>query len=121
MACAINPLGDLYKTQIRELASWLGVPKKILQKKPTAGLWPGQTDENEFGFTYEELDRILYELVDRRRSREELIAAGWDKAKIERVWELMRRSEFKRRLPPIVKLSLRTVGHDFLYPYDWDR
>lgn len=121
MACGLNPLGDLYKTQIRVLGAWLGVPEKILNKKPTAGLWPGQTDEAEIGLAYEELDRILYELVDLRRSRRELIAEGFDRSKVERVWEMMRRNEFKRRQPPIVKLSSRTVGHDFLYPYDWER
>jgi len=121
MACALNPLGDLYKTQVRELGAWLGVPKKILQKKPTAGLWPGQTDEAEIGLSYEELDRILYELVDLRKSRQDLIANGFDQDKVNRVWELMKRNEFKRRMPPVVKLSARTVGHDFLYPYDWDR
>lgn len=121
MACAINPLGDLYKTQIRQLGAWLGVPEKILRKKPTAGLWPGQTDEGEIGLTYEELDRLLYELVDLRRTRRELIASGFEVAKVQRVWELIKKSEFKRRMPPIVKLSTRTVGHDFLYPYDWDR
>lgn len=121
MACGLNPLGDLYKTQIRALGAWLGVPEKILKKKPTAGLWPGQTDEAEIGLAYEELDRILYELVDLRRTRQELIAGGFDRSKVERVWEMVRRNEFKRRTPPIVKLSSRTVGHDFLYPYDWER
>jgi len=121
MACGINPLGDLYKTQIRQLAAWLGVPEKIRKKAPTAGLWAGQTDEGEIGLTYEELDKILYELVDLRRSRQELLDGGYDPVKINRVWEMMKRSEFKRRQPPIIKLSARTVGHDFLYPYDWDR
>ncbi|MCX7973496.1 MAG: NAD+ synthase [Candidatus Aminicenantes bacterium] len=121
LACGINPLGDLYKTQIRQLADWLGVPEKIRKKKPTAGLWPGQTDEEEIGLSYDELDSILYELVDLRKSRLELISQGYDPQKVNRVWEMMRRSEFKRRMPPILKLSSRTVGHDFLYPYDWDR
>lgn len=121
MACGINPLGDLYKTQIRQLAAWLGVPEKIRNKVPTAGLWPGQTDEGEIGLTYEEIDQILFELVDLRRSRQELIAQGYDPIKVNRVWDMMRRSEFKRRMPLIIKLSARTVGHDFLYPYDWDK
>jgi len=121
MACGINPLGDLYKTQIRQLAAWLGVPEKIRKKAPTAGLWAGQTDEGEIGLTYEELDKILYELVDLRRSRQELLDRGYDPEKVNQVWEMMKRSEFKRRQPPIIKLSARTVGHDFLYPYDWDR
>jgi len=121
MACGINPLGDLYKTQIRQLAAWLGVPEKIRKKAPTAGLWAGQTDEGEIGLTYEELDNILYELVDLRRSRQELLDRGYDPQKVNRVWQMMKGSEFKRRQPPIIKLSARTVGHDFLYPYDWDR
>jgi len=121
MACGINPLGDLYKTQIRQLAAWLGVPEKIRRKAPTAGLWAGQTDEGEIGLSYEELDKILYELVDLRRSRQELLDRGYDQEKVNRVWEMMKRSECKRRQPPIIKLSARTVGHDFLDPYDWDR
>lgn len=121
LAWGINPLGDLYKTQIRQLATWLGVPEKIIKKKPTAALWPGQTDEGEIGLSYEELDSILYELVDLRKSREEVISQGFDPQKVYRVWEMIRRSEFKRRMPPILKLSSRSVGHDFLYPYDWDK
>ncbi len=121
MACGINPIGDLYKTQIRQLAAWLGVPEKIRNKVPTAGLWPGQTDEGEIGLTYEEIDQILFELVDLRRSRSELITLGFDPGKVNLIWDMMKRSEFKRRMPPIIKLSARTVGHDFLYPYDWDR
>ncbi len=121
MACGLNPIGDLYKTQIRQLAIWLGVPEKIRNKVPTAGLWPGQTDEGEIGLTYEEIDKILFELVDLRRSRQEVIASGFDPKKVNLVWEMIKRSEFKRRMPPIIKLSSRTVGHDFLYPYDWDK
>jgi NAD+ synthase len=121
MACAINPLGDLYKTQVRQLAAHLGLPPVILDKVPSAGLWPGQTDEEEIGISYEELDRILFDLVDRRLSPEEAIAAGHDRKNIERVMTLIRGAEFKRRMPPIAKLSTRTVGLDFLYPYDWGK
>jgi NAD+ synthase len=121
MACAINPLGDLYKTQVRQLAAHLGLPPVILDKVPSAGLWPGQTDEDEIGIAYEELDRILFDLVDRRLSPEEAIAAGHDRKNVERVMSLIRGSEFKRRMPPIAKLSTRTVGLDFLYPYDWGK
>jgi NAD+ synthase len=121
MASAINPLGDLYKTQVRELGRHLGVPGRIVRKTPTAGLWPGQTDEEEIGLSYEELDAILYRLVDMRLPAGEVVAAGFEKARVEKIAGMIRNSEFKRKLPPIAKLSGRTVGHDFLYPYDWGR
>lgn len=118
MASALNPLGDLYKTQVRELARHLGVPEKIVAKTPTAGLWPGQTDEGEIGLTYEELDRILFHLVELKLSRKEATARGFAAAAVNRVAEMIERSEFKRKMPQIAKLSIRSVGHDFLYPYD---
>jgi NAD+ synthase len=119
MACAVNPMGDLYKTQVRRLAEHLDIPRTILDKAPTAGLWTGQTDEGEIGLTYEELDRVLFALVDRRLSPAEAAAEGLPAEKVDRVWGLVRDSEFKRRMPPVAKLSGRTVGLDFLYPYDW--
>jgi NAD+ synthase len=121
MACGINPMGDLYKTQVVELGQYLKIPDEILKKKATAGLWPGQTDEEEIGITYSELDQILFRLVDLRQSPEEVIKAGYDQKKIRRITEMIKRSEFKRKMPPIAKISRRTVGHDFLYPYDWDK
>lgn len=121
MACGINPMGDLYKTQIRELGAYLKIPAEILAKKPTAGLWPGQTDEDEIGISYEELDQILYHLVDLRQSPDEVARAGFDPQKIRRIIDMIKKSEFKRKMPPIAKVSSRTVGHDFLYPYDWDK
>ncbi len=117
MACAINPMGDLYKTQVRELAAHLHVPAAIRRKSPTAGLWPGQTDEAEIGLTYAELDDILFGLVEERKGPKEVIQAGHKPAAVDRVVRMIRNSEFKRKLPPIAKLSLRSVGHDFLYPY----
>ena len=118
-ACAINPLGDLYKTQVRQLARAIGVPEEIVSKPPTADLWAGQTDEGELGFTYTEADQLLYLLVDERYSPEECVQAGFKKALVERVVETVRRNQFKRVLPPIAKLSHRTVGYDFLYLRDW--
>jgi NAD+ synthase len=118
-ACAINPLGDLYKTQIRQLANAMGVPEAIIAKPPTADLWAGQTDEGELGFTYAEADKLLYLLVDERYSPEECVQAGFKKALVERVVDTLRRNQFKRVLPPIAKLSQRTVGYDFLYLRDW--
>jgi NAD+ synthase len=121
MACAINPLGDLYKSQVRALAAHLRLPARILKKTPTAGLWPGQTDEDEIGLSYSELDAILYELVDERRPAKEVIASGFKKEAVERIERLIVNSEFKRKMPPIAKISSRTVGHDFLYSYDRNR
>ncbi len=121
MASGINPMGDLYKTQVRVLAEHLGVPEPIRRKAPTAGLWAGQTDEDEIGFPYRELDLVLEALVDRRQSRDEAIAAGFAAKLVDEVRRRMRDSEFKRRMPPIPKLSPRSVGHDFLYPYDWGK
>jgi NAD+ synthase len=120
MACAINPVGDLYKTQLRELALQIGIPEAIVRKPPTAELWEGQTDEDELGFTYAAADLILYHMVDRRLRPSELIAAGFDAALTNRIREMVRRSHYKRVMPLIAKVSLRTVGHDFLYPRDWE-
>ncbi|HOW85861.1 MAG TPA: NAD+ synthase [Candidatus Aminicenantes bacterium] len=121
MACAINPMGDLYKTQVRELAAHLGIPAAIRRKAPTAGLWPGQTDEGDIGLAYEEIDDILCRLVEGRGSRREIIEAGHASAAVDLVLRRVRSSQFKRALPPIAKLSTRSVGHDFLYPYDRER
>jgi NAD+ synthase len=121
MACAINPLGDLYKTQIRQLARHLKIPDKILNKKPTAGLWPGQTDEAELGLTYSKIDKILYQLIDLKKPKKEVISSGFSKQDIEKILKLIKGSEFKRKMPPIPKMSDRTVGHDFLYPFDRDK
>lgn len=118
-ACALNPNGDLYKTQVRMLARAVGVPEVIIQKPPTAGLWVGQTDEGELGFTYEEVDRLLLLLVDGRYSPEECVEAGFDPDFVAAVVERVRRNHFKRIMPPIAKLSNRTVGYDFLYLRDW--
>jgi NAD+ synthase len=120
LACALDPVGDLYKTQLRELAAHLGVPRGIIEKPPSADLWEGQTDEGELGFSYEQADVILYHMVDRRARPSELIAAGFDAVLIATVRERIRRNHFKRVMPLIAKVSHRTVGHDFLYPRDWE-
>ncbi|GAB4535485.1 MAG: NAD+ synthase [Anaerolineales bacterium] len=118
-ACALNPIGDLYKTQVRQLAADIGVPAEIVSKPPSADLWVGQTDEGELGFTYEQADRLLYLLVDQRYSPEDCIAAGFDPRFVQVVVERVRRNHYKRILPPIAKLSNRTIGYDFLYLRDW--
>ena len=118
-ACALNPLGDLYKTQVWQLADAVGVPKKIVEKKPTADLWAGQTDEGELGFSYKLVDRLLYAMIDERRTDEELIELGFEENFIEKVRRIVQRNQFKRRPPIIAKVSHRTVNIDFRYPRDW--
>ena len=115
-ASAFNPIGDLYKSQVRQLAEAVGVPDAIMRKAPSADLWPGQTDEGEVGFSYAEVDRILYWLVDRRRSPAELERMGFGRATVDRVIGMVAASEFKRQVPPIAKLGPRTAGIDYLYP-----
>jgi NAD+ synthase len=116
MAAAIQPIGDLYKSQLRAVAEALGVPAPILDKPPSADLWPGQTDEAELGASYDDLDRILYALVDRRWTQERCVRAGLDARLVERVASTVARMEYKRQLPPVAKVSLRTPGIDHLYP-----
>jgi NAD+ synthase len=115
-ACAFNPIGDLYKSQVRQLAVAIGVPDAIVRKAPTADLWPGQTDEAEGGFDYPSLDRLLFWRIDKRRSDEEMTALGFDPAMVARVDRMVAGAEFKRQIPPIAKLGPRTTGVDYLYP-----
>ena len=115
-ACAFAPIGDLYKSQVRQLSLAMGVPDAILRKAPSADLWPGQTDEAEAGFSYPELDRLLYWMIDRRRNDEELEGLGFAPDFVARVHRLVATSEFKRQMPPIAKLGPRTTGVDYLYP-----
>jgi NAD+ synthase len=119
MASAINPIGDLYKTQVRQLSRALGIPAPIIDKPPSADLWAGQTDEDELGFTYEQVDQLLYLLVDHRYSPQECIEEGFDEKFVNTVITRVRRNQFKRMMPPIAKLSNRTIGYDFLYLRDW--
>jgi NAD+ synthase len=122
MASALNPLGDLYKTQVRQLARHLGVPPVIVDKHPSADLWAGQTDEAELGFTYEEVDRVLYLLVDRRHEVADLVAqGGFSEEFVRAVYRKVQGSQYKRRLPVIAKISARTIDRDFRYPRDWGR
>jgi NAD+ synthase len=121
MASAVAPIGDLYKTEVRSLAKHLGVPSSILEKPPTADLWEGQSDEAELGLTYDELDRILVEVVDKRIPLDEMSERGFDPSQVERVMHMIRSTQFKRRSPIIPKISTRSVNHDFLYKRDWGK
>jgi len=118
-ASALNPLGDLYKTQIRQLSRAVNVPVPIIDKPPSADLWGGQTDEGELGFTYEQVDQLLYLLIDHRYSPRECVEAGFGEKFVDLVLRRIKRNQFKRMQPPISKLSNRTVGYDFLYLRDW--
>jgi NAD+ synthase len=115
-ACAFNPIGDLYKSQVRQLAASIGVPDAIIAKAPSEDLWPDQTDEIEGGFSYPELDRLLFWRIDKRRSIDEVVALGFDRALVLRVDRMVAGAEFKRQVPPIAKLGPRTAGVDYLYP-----
>ena len=116
MAAALQPIGDLYKTQLRAVARELGVPEEVVAKPPSADLWPGQTDEGELGRSYDLLDRALFALVDRRWTVDRCVAAGLSRDLVEWVARRVAQMEFKRQLPPVAKLSLRTPGIDHLYP-----
>jgi len=118
-ACALNPIGDLYKTQLNQFAADLGVPEAIIHKAPSADLWAGQTDEDELGFTYAQADQLLYLLVDQRYSPEECIQAGFEESFVRKVVSRIQRFHYKRVMPPIAKISNRTIGYDFLYLRDW--
>ena len=115
-ACAFNPIGDLYKSQVRQLAAAIGVPDQIIRKAPSADLWPGQTDETEGAFDYPTLDRLLFWRIDKRRSIDEVVALGFEREMVERVDRMVAGAEFKRQVPPIAKLGPRTAGVDYLYP-----
>jgi NAD+ synthase len=119
MASALNPLGDLYKTQVWALSEEVGVPAPIVAKQPSADLWQGQTDERELGFEYREVDRLLYRMVDERYEDEDLAAAGFAADFVAKVRGMVQRSQFKRRLPVIAKVSARTIDRDFRYARDW--
>ena len=120
-ACAINPLGDLYKNQIVQLARHLDVPSEIVDKPPSADLFEGQTDEDELGFTYERVDRLLHYMVDERYTEAELLESGFELAFVKRIAKRVAAMQYKRVPPLIAKLSDRTVNQDFRYLRDRGR
>jgi NAD+ synthase len=121
MAHALNPLGDLYKTQVWALARHMKLPADVIEKAPSADLWEGQSDEQELGFQYAVVDVLLYNLVDARRTRAELRAMGFRDDFLDDVGRRLRDSQYKRRPPLIAKLSARTIDREFRYPRDWGR
>ncbi|MEA2576409.1 MAG: synthase [Chloroflexia bacterium] len=118
-AASIQPIGDLYKTQIRALSRAVGVPAPIIEKKPSADLWPGQTDESEMGLSYDTVDQVLYLLVDERLDPQYVIEMGFDESLVSRVVRTVRNNQYKRMTPIIAKVGSRTPGIDFRYPRDW--
>jgi NAD+ synthase len=119
LASAINPIGDLYKTQIWQLAKYLNIPKEIIEKPPSADLWSGQTDEEEIGYSYDEIDTLLHYLVDLRYSLEMLTETGFSQEMVMDIQKRIQLFQFKRRPPVIAKLSNRTINQDFRYSRDW--
>jgi NAD+ synthase len=118
-ASAVNPIGDLYKTQVRQLSAHLGVPEQIITKAPSADLWEAQTDEGELGFSYFDVDRLLYFMIDQRYTLDQLRALGFEDDFIERVSKRIIRNQYKRTMPVVLKVGTRTVGMDFRYLRDW--
>lgn len=104
-ACAINPIGDLYKTNVWDLSEYLGVPKEVVKKKPSADLWEGQTDEEELGLTYKDADEILYRILEEKKSIEEIENEGFDLEIIKKIIDKMKKSEYKRNMPLIAKIK----------------
>ncbi|MDB2562709.1 NAD+ synthase [Sulfurimonas sp.] len=118
LSSAVNPIGDLYKSEVFELAEYLGVSKSIIQKPPSADLWDGQSDEADLGYTYAQLDEVMKLYVEDRVSRDDIVAQGFNAKMTDMIIERIFRNHFKRKMPVIAKLTSRTVNHDFNYPRD---
>jgi len=104
-ACALNPIGDLYKTNIWDLSRYLKIPNELIEKKPSADLWEGQTDEQEMGLTYKEADQVLYRMLEENKTVEEILAEGFNKNLVDNIVRRMNRSEYKRRMPLVAKIK----------------
>ena len=115
LAFAFDPLGDLYKTQVRSYARYLGVPENIVAKPPSADFWAGQTDEEDLGFTYDDLDKLLYLMVDEKLTKQELLKMGFDRNFIDTVKTRIRRNKFKTKMPVFAGLQARGIGGDYRY------
>lgn len=118
LASAINPIGDLYKSEVFALAKYLGVTNSIINKPPSADLWDGQSDEADLGYTYAQLDAAMKLYVDERLPRDKVVSEGIDATMLEMIIKRIFRNHFKRKMPVIAKLTSRTLNHDFNYPRD---
>ena len=119
MASAINPIGDLYKTQVWGLARYLQLSEEIVSKTPSADFWEGQSDEADLGFGYGEADLLLYLMLEKRMSRAAIIQKGVDESFYDKVRKMVVKNQYKRMMPVIAKISSRTPGIDFRYARDW--
>ena len=118
LASAVNPIGDLYKSEVFELASYLGVPQSIIKKPPSADLWAGQSDEADLGYSYAQLDYALKLYVEERMRYDEILSSGVEKKLLDMIISKIYKNQFKRKMPVIAKLTSRTINHDFNYPRD---
>lgn len=117
-ASSLNPLGDLYKCQVRQISRHLGLPARIVDKVSSADLWPGQTDEDDLGFPYDTADEVLYLLFDMGLRREEVIDRGYGEEAVRRIVSFEQRFRYKRRLMLIARLSNSAVNLDQEIPRD---
>jgi NAD+ synthase len=117
-ASSLNPLGDLYKQQVWRLATHLGLPPRVVAKQPTADLWPGQTDEEELGVTYQVADEVLYLLFDLGLRPAEVVDRGYEEAAVRRIVQLEQANRYKRRLMLIARLSGSAINLDQEIPRD---
>ena len=119
LAADIYPIGDLYKTQVWQLAEFLDIPTEIIQKAPSAGLWKGQTDEEELGHTYREIDSVLYALVEMELSvREAAEFLGISEDAVNDIYQRVIRNEHKRKIPTITRISSMCLDKDWRYPVE---
>ena len=118
LASAINPIGDIYKSDLFSFAKYLGVPESIINKPPSADLFDGQSDENEIGYSYIEIDRVFKLYVEDRLSIKSIISLGENEKLVNMLVKRIYRNHFKRKMPIVAKLTDRTFGHDFLYARD---
>ncbi len=102
-ACAFEPIGHLYKTEVKEIAAYLSVPEEIINKNPTADLWEAQTDEAELGISYARLDIILAKLIDKNQSKEKLLQDGFSEEEVAKIIKMVKNSEFKRKMPSAIQ------------------
>ena len=105
IACAINPLGEIYKSDEFEFAKFIGVTDAILNKAPSADLWDGQSDENELGYTYKQMDDVLKPMIDENKSKDELINLGFDEKLINMLEYRVKANAFKGKLPTIASIN----------------
>jgi NAD+ synthase len=114
----VNPLGDLFKTQVWALARHVGVPDVIVSKPATADLIQGQTDEGDFGISYAKADRILYYLI-RGLGPEDVVVRGFTRAEVDLVRDRLESTHWKRRLPTVAVMSQTAIGEFYLRPVDY--